>query len=161
MISILLDFTIFCIIIGISVKLYKQFQQIYFFKMKRKHKNKRSKNKKRKKRKKSKPKLFDPQRRFATNLEGKIVAESQDWKCNHCRNKLTAYYQVDHILPVSEGGTTIRSNLQVLCASCHAKKSTLERSGVCPHCMEEVKHSRFFPCHKLLNETSVIGFFTN
>ena len=34
--------------------------------------------------------------------------------------------QVDHIVPLAEGGTDTESNLQVLCACCHAIKSASE-----------------------------------
>ena len=30
---------------------------------------------------------------------------------------------IDHIIPVSKGGKTIKSNLRVLCSKCNGKKS--------------------------------------
>jgi 5-methylcytosine-specific restriction endonuclease McrA len=41
-------------------------------------------------------------------------------KCNYCGS--TENLQVDHIHPVSKGGKTELSNLQVLCRSCNASK---------------------------------------
>ncbi|WP_341210686.1 HNH endonuclease signature motif containing protein [Sphingomonas paucimobilis] len=37
--------------------------------------------------------------------------------------------EVDHIRPLSEGGTDTRDNKQALCAPCHAKKSAAERAS--------------------------------
>jgi len=36
--------------------------------------------------------------------------------------------QVDHIIPVTEGGDNDRENLQALCTSCHSKKTRRENS---------------------------------
>lgn len=49
--------------------------------------------------------------------------------CEQCKRKgiTTAGQCVDHIKPISMGGhQTNSSNLQTLCNSCHAKKSSLE-----------------------------------
>jgi len=48
--------------------------------------------------------------------------------CEQCKRKgiTTAGQCVDHIRPLSQGGTNDFSNLQTLCNSCHAKKSSLE-----------------------------------
>jgi 5-methylcytosine-specific restriction protein A len=35
--------------------------------------------------------------------------------------------EVDHIIPLSKGGTYDRSNLQGLCRECHEKKTALEQ----------------------------------
>lgn len=44
-----------------------------------------------------------------------------------CRVCGDAADQVDHITPLSRGGTDERSNLQSLCASCHSKKTSADR----------------------------------
>lgn len=36
--------------------------------------------------------------------------------------------EVDHILPLRDGGTNARGNLQVLCVPCHAAKTRLDRA---------------------------------
>lgn len=41
-------------------------------------------------------------------------------KC--CKCESTEKLEVDHIIPVSKGGTDFEHNLQVLCRSCNAKK---------------------------------------
>lgn len=48
--------------------------------------------------------------------------------CVHCRRKgiLRVATEVDHITPLSMGGTDIESNLQALCYDCHKAKTTRE-----------------------------------
>jgi 5-methylcytosine-specific restriction enzyme A len=52
-------------------------------------------------------------------------------RCEQCRTR-SRCLQVDHIVPVSQGGTHALSNLQVLCSgpgSCHAAKTATEGNG--------------------------------
>jgi 5-methylcytosine-specific restriction protein A len=44
-----------------------------------------------------------------------------------CRSCGGAASQVDHITPLSRGGTNDRENLQPLCHSCHSRKTALEQ----------------------------------
>ena len=53
----------------------------------------------------------------------KIVASSQNWRCKHCTNQLTAFYEIDHVVALEEGGSNEASNLVALCRECHAKKT--------------------------------------
>ena len=46
--------------------------------------------------------------------------EKARYRCQHCRN--AGRLEVDHILPVSEGGTDESFNLQALCPQCHLAK---------------------------------------
>ncbi len=48
--------------------------------------------------------------------------------CRACkeRGRLTVANEVDHIVPIVEGGTDERSNLQALCKSCHSAKTRRE-----------------------------------
>lgn len=53
----------------------------------------------------------------------------EDPLCRECRkyDRLTEATEVDHIIPMSQGGQPLdRNNLQGLCASCHGKKSNIE-----------------------------------
>jgi 5-methylcytosine-specific restriction protein A len=52
-------------------------------------------------------------------------------RCVRCLaiGRLTAATQVDHILPLHQGGGDERSNLQPLCHDCHADKSAAERGA--------------------------------
>jgi 5-methylcytosine-specific restriction protein A len=46
--------------------------------------------------------------------------------CNIC--KVRASEETDHIIEKADGGTNELSNLQALCAECHAKKTIAERN---------------------------------
>ena len=47
--------------------------------------------------------------------------------------------QVDHILPLCDGGTDAVANLQGLCASCHTRKTYAEKRGprIATACLDE------------------------
>lgn len=44
-------------------------------------------------------------------------------------DRLVVAEHVDHIVPLSEGGTSDESNLQCLCAVCHRRKTVLHDGG--------------------------------
>lgn len=47
--------------------------------------------------------------------------------CQLCKEILRDMrWECDHILPLCDGGSNDRSNLQSLCANCHAEKTGLE-----------------------------------
>lgn len=48
-------------------------------------------------------------------------------RCSQCRSPREL--QVDHVIPVSRGGTHDQSNLAVLCVRCHRKKTAQEGGG--------------------------------
>ena len=58
------------------------------------------------------------------------IAAEQDWKCNACKQKLPAVFDIDHIVSLYHGGNNERENLQCLCVVCHAVKSRSERYAV-------------------------------
>ena len=55
------------------------------------------------------------------------VAARQSWDCNLCKQRLHWAFEIDHITPLSEGGSNEPSNLQALCVQCHAVKSREEK----------------------------------
>lgn len=53
----------------------------------------------------------------------KSMLESQNWECASCKANLhETGYHVDHIMPVSRGGTNWPENLQCLCPPCNLSK---------------------------------------
>ncbi len=62
------------------------------------------------------------------NVGGKYIAKDiqdqfkrQKGKCYYCSNKLIKYH-VDHIIPISRGGTNTKDNLVITCPSCNCSK---------------------------------------
>lgn len=55
------------------------------------------------------------------------IIEFQSNKCNCCHSKLHKY-EIDHIIPPSQGGSNDLVNLQALCKSCHKTKTDCESS---------------------------------
>lgn len=47
---------------------------------------------------------------------------SQNHRCTYCNTCLKRGYVVDHIVPLSRGGTNWPENLQCLCAECNGRK---------------------------------------
>jgi 5-methylcytosine-specific restriction endonuclease McrA len=56
------------------------------------------------------------------------VLTRQDFCCTRCGNKLDGdVYEIDHVVPLSGGGSNGVFNLQALHPACHRRKSLGER----------------------------------
>jgi len=51
------------------------------------------------------------------------IRAAQKGKCAYCRQPLKGRETVDHITPLSRGGSNSPANLQLLCVSCNASKN--------------------------------------
>tara|TARA_B110000444_G_scaffold4800_1_gene4498 strand:- start:7761 stop:8342 length:582 start_codon:yes stop_codon:yes gene_type:complete len=65
-------------------------------------------------------------KRSVSETKKKYVAASQNWQCKHCKIKLPAWFEVDHVTKLEYGGSNDVENLEALCRDCHGKKTALE-----------------------------------
>ena len=56
----------------------------------------------------------------------KEVAAAAAWRCAACAQLVDHLYQIDHIVPLHLGGSNAALNLQLLCYTCHGKKTWTE-----------------------------------
>ncbi len=47
-----------------------------------------------------------------------------DHKCRYCGRPLTSEYEVDHLTPISRGGTNSDGNMTLACLSCNREKGS-------------------------------------
>lgn len=64
-------------------------------------------------------------KRAVSETKKKYVASNQNWNCGHCNNQLNAWFEVDHVLSLEDGGSNHIDNLVALCRECHGKKTTM------------------------------------
>ncbi len=65
-------------------------------------------------------------KRSVSETKKKFVASRQNWKCNDCKEQLSAWFEVDHITRLEYGGSNHIDNLVALCRECHGRKTTME-----------------------------------
>lgn len=65
-------------------------------------------------------------KRSVSETKKKYIASMQDWKCGDCREKLNAWFEVDHKTRLEYGGSNEVNNLVALCRNCHGKKTAFE-----------------------------------
>jgi len=66
-------------------------------------------------------------KRSVSETKKKFVAASQNWLCGDCRVQLPAWFEVDHVIALHNGGTNEVNNLVALCRDCHGKKTAMDR----------------------------------
>lgn len=74
---------------------------------------------------------WSPYRRPKTHSLRKLYDEVRERDGHRCQIRGTGClvhgHEVDHIVPLFEGGTDDPTNLRVACSVCHGEKSTAER----------------------------------
>jgi 5-methylcytosine-specific restriction endonuclease McrA len=60
-----------------------------------------------------------------TSEETSQMLRDQGGRCAYCETALEASYHVDHMTPLSRGGSNDWSNLAITCASCNREKGTM------------------------------------
>lgn len=59
-----------------------------------------------------------------TRAEVLALLEKQCGKCPYCAASIRGKYHIDHVLPLSRGGTNAIENIQLLCPPCNHRKYT-------------------------------------
>jgi len=77
-------------------------------------------------------KFFNSARITFKKSDREEIRNRQKWICKICKEPFNDKYEIDHIRPLSNGGTNDKSNLQALCKSCHRDKTKIEHSN-CDH----------------------------
>lgn len=65
-------------------------------------------------------------KRSVSESKKKWVASQQNWKCGDCKEQLPAWFEVDHIVRLADGGSNDVNNLIAYCRTCHGKKTMME-----------------------------------
>jgi len=99
-----------------------------------------------------------PQVRKWTTTDKKIVGARQSWRCHTCDTLLPASYEVDHVIPLWNGGIDdLQLNAVALCNTCHAQKTIHERVKM----HEKKKHAIETARVNILDAEIGIDFFSN
>jgi 5-methylcytosine-specific restriction endonuclease McrA len=51
------------------------------------------------------------------------IARQQNNRCAYCRKSIKTKYEIDHIVPITKGGSNWPKNIQLTCESCNSRKS--------------------------------------
>ena len=66
-------------------------------------------------------------KRNVSAIVREAVVWRDDWTCKICKHELIEdQWHCDHIKPLWDGGTNEETNLQAICANCHAGKTARE-----------------------------------
>ena len=68
-------------------------------------------------------------KRRVSQLRKKKVAARDGWVCQRCHMLVDHTFEIDHVIPVSQGGSDHESNLRCLCRACHGIVTAEQRLG--------------------------------
>lgn len=57
-----------------------------------------------------------------TAVQIRSLMKCQVGKCIYCKSRILDFYHIDHIIPISKGGSNWISNIQLLCKTCNLSK---------------------------------------
>lgn len=80
-------------------------------------------------------------RQYLTKEQKNVVKSKTNGLCAGCGLK-SKHYQLDHITPLSNGGSNDVDNFQILCQDCHLKKTTEEQQDGTQKILSKI-HSSF------------------
>lgn len=52
------------------------------------------------------------------------ILAKQHGKCVGCQSDIRQRYTIDHVIPLSRGGTNQKTNVQLMCSSCNSSKQS-------------------------------------
>lgn len=74
------------------------------------------------------------QRQLMTSTLRKKIKERDNYTCCHCGNSIwkepNLLLEIDHIVPIANGGCTVENNLQTLCWVCNRHKGTKNNNNI-------------------------------
>ena len=91
-----------------------------------------------------------PVSRRLTTGEKKRIAAAAGWRCYMCDALLPSTYEIDHKVPLFEGGADAPENCGPACPDCHRRKSEAESIRRARRAMDapSVVRSREMTCHR-------------
>ena len=89
-----------------------------------------------------------PLRRRLTTGEKKRIAAAGGWRCYMCHALLPSTYEIDHIIPLFEGGADSAENCGPACPECHRKKSEEEEIRRAKRMMQMQNYSSELSCQR-------------
>ena len=72
-------------------------------------------------------------KRNVSSRQKKVVAFRQQYRCWFCKMLLLPSWQVDHFVPLWQGGSNSTSNLVACCGNCHNEKTAIENDRTSPY----------------------------
>lgn len=109
-------------------------------------------------------KLFTPTVRGSLSKNERFeIAAQQSMKCNLCltpfhhqHHDLT--FEIDHIIPLEQGGMDEKGNMQALCPGCHIYKTSILDRGVIARLLQASKSSGIHPTRQEILEQCQIMY---
>ena len=99
-----------------------------------------------------------PPRRTWTSIDWKRAGARQGWKCALCGNTVDETAELDHVVPLSEGGSDDSpSNSQLLCCRCHRAKSQDEERGRIRRARSELEKRRSVEVESSARQSVTLG----